>query len=216
MGLPEEDSKFLLSTRSAVLPVRVGAELLLEPYYPNQFARQFGFDQGGPSNHLSFFRALRQQRSIIDLALAHADVQSCAKEKPLVSSSEKGKTKLSIIEICWLSSKIEEIFGVVKTAVKIEELVDVDRVKALSDQDVTCSSEIAHIKDQLNNLSSKASKLKVKEQEVLREEKRIRKMEAEEVKADLTKAGFSKLQDLEKEKNHLKSLIGSIISFNNV
>jgi len=64
----------------------------------------------------------------------------------------------------------------VETAIKIEELVDVDRVKALSNQDVTCSSEIAHIEDQLNNLSSKASKLKVEEQEVLREEKRIRKM----------------------------------------
>ncbi|KAJ8432611.1 LOW QUALITY PROTEIN: hypothetical protein Cgig2_032892 [Carnegiea gigantea] len=59
MGLPEEDSKFLLSIRSAVLPVRVGAELILEPYYPNRFSRQFGFDQGVPSNHLSFIRALQ-------------------------------------------------------------------------------------------------------------------------------------------------------------
>ena len=40
--------------------------------------------------------------------------------------------KLSTIEICWLSSKVEEIFGVVEAAVKLEELVDVDRVKALS------------------------------------------------------------------------------------
>jgi len=38
MGLPEEDSKFLLSIRSAVLPVHVEAELILEPYYPNRFA----------------------------------------------------------------------------------------------------------------------------------------------------------------------------------
>ena len=35
MGLLDEDLKFLLSIRSAVLPVRVGAELILEPYYPN-------------------------------------------------------------------------------------------------------------------------------------------------------------------------------------
>ncbi|KAJ8425617.1 hypothetical protein Cgig2_005296 [Carnegiea gigantea] len=35
MGLPEKDSKFLLPIRSAVLPIRVRAELILEPYYPN-------------------------------------------------------------------------------------------------------------------------------------------------------------------------------------
>ncbi|KAJ8425616.1 hypothetical protein Cgig2_005295 [Carnegiea gigantea] len=150
---------------------------------------------------------------------------------------------LGTIEICWLSSKIEEIFGVAEAAVKIEDLVDINRVKALSDQDLTCSSEITHIEDQLNNLSSEASKLKVKEQEILREEERICKMredlnvqqhvllgakgklkssldlkkrEAGQVKVDLAEAGFSKLQDLEKEKNHLKSLIGSVISFKNV
>jgi len=56
-----------------------------------------------------------------------------------------------------------EIFGVVETAAKIEELVDIGRVKALSDQDLTCFSEITHIEGQLNNLPSEASKLKVKE-----------------------------------------------------
>ena len=75
MGLPEEDSKFFLSIRSVIVPVRVGAELILEPYYPNQFAPQFSFNQGVPSNHLSFIRALRQQRSMIDLAQAHTDLQ---------------------------------------------------------------------------------------------------------------------------------------------
>ncbi|KAJ8425340.1 hypothetical protein Cgig2_030499 [Carnegiea gigantea] len=85
--------------------------------------------------------------------------------------------KLSIIEICWLSSKVEEIFGVVEAAAKIEELVDVDRVKALSDQDLTCSSEVVRIKGELNSLSNEAAKLKVKEQEILREEERIRKCE---------------------------------------
>ncbi|KAJ8445786.1 hypothetical protein Cgig2_000966 [Carnegiea gigantea] len=44
MGLSDEDFKFLLSIRSSVLPVHVGAELFLEPYCPNRFARQFGFD----------------------------------------------------------------------------------------------------------------------------------------------------------------------------
>jgi len=54
LGLPDKDFKFLLSIRSSVLPIRVGAELILEPYYPNRFARQFGFDQQVPSNRLSF------------------------------------------------------------------------------------------------------------------------------------------------------------------
>ena len=84
--------------------------------------------------------------------------------------------KISTIEICWLSSKVEEIFGIVEAAAKIEELVDVDRVKALSDQDLTCS-KIAHIAGQLNNLPSEASKLKVKEQDILREEEWIAKCE---------------------------------------
>jgi len=85
--------------------------------------------------------------------------------------------KPSTIEICWLSSKIEEIFGTVENAAKIEEFVDVDRVQALSDQSLICSSEIARIEGELNNLSGETAKLKVKEQEILREEERIRKMQ---------------------------------------
>ncbi|KAJ8431974.1 hypothetical protein Cgig2_027000 [Carnegiea gigantea] len=45
MGLPDEDFKFLFSIWSSILP-------------PNQLAYQFGFDQGVPSNRLSFIRAL--------------------------------------------------------------------------------------------------------------------------------------------------------------
>ncbi|KAJ8436511.1 hypothetical protein Cgig2_003209 [Carnegiea gigantea] len=157
--------------------------------------------------------------------------------------SPKGRDLLNTIEICWLSSKVEEIFGPVEAVAKMEESVDVDRVKALSDQDLTCSSEIVRIEDGLNSLSNEAAKLKVKEQEILREEERIRKMredltaqqqnlkeaertlkssldlrkqEAEQVKADLIKAGFFKLQDLEKENDRLKNLIDIVISFNNV
>ena len=91
--------------------------------------------------------------------------------------------KLSTIEICWLSSKVEEIFGAVEAVAKMEELVDDDRVKALSDQDLTCSSEIVRIEDKLNSLSNEAAKLKVKKQEILREEERIHKM-----REDLTAA----------------------------
>ncbi|KAJ8445797.1 hypothetical protein Cgig2_027878 [Carnegiea gigantea] len=59
MGQPEEDYKFFLSIQSTVLLICVVAELLLEPYYPNRFAYQFGFDPGVLSNRLSFTRALR-------------------------------------------------------------------------------------------------------------------------------------------------------------
>jgi len=44
----------------------------------------------------------------------------------------------------------------------------------------------------------------------------LKKREVEQVKADLAEAEFSKLQDLEKKKNHLKNLINYVISFNNV
>jgi len=49
--------------------------MILEPYYPNRFARQFGFDQEVPSNCLSFMKALRQQRSIMDLAKVYVHLQ---------------------------------------------------------------------------------------------------------------------------------------------
>ena len=68
MKLSDEDFKFLLSIRSSVLPVRIGSELVLEPYYPNRFTCQFGFDQGVTANTLSFAVSLRQQRNMMDLA----------------------------------------------------------------------------------------------------------------------------------------------------
>ena len=68
MKLSDEDLKFLLSIRSSVLPIRVGSELLLEPYHPNQLARQFGFDEGVLANNLSFTVSPRQKRNMTDLA----------------------------------------------------------------------------------------------------------------------------------------------------
>jgi len=44
----------------------------------------------------------------------------------------------------------------------------------------------------------------------------LKKKEVEQVKADFAEARFSKLQDLEKEKDHLNNLIGYVISFDNV
>ena len=74
------------------------------------------------------------------------------------------------------SSKIEETFNVVESVTRIKESVDVDRIRTLSDQDLIYSSKIVHIEGQFNNLSCESSKLKLKEQEILKEEERIRKM----------------------------------------
>ncbi|CAL8119137.1 unnamed protein product [Prunus armeniaca] len=46
--------EFLVCKRYALLPARVNNNLWLEPYYPNTFAREFGFDKGVPSDKLSF------------------------------------------------------------------------------------------------------------------------------------------------------------------
>ena len=45
---------------------------------------------------------------------------------------------------------------------------------------------------------------------------RFEEKKVKQVKADLVEVGFSELQDLEKENDHLKNLIGFVISFNNV
>jgi len=164
---------------------------------------------------------------IIDIISNHSSARDLLVSRARVSQSLSALHsmidiyKLSIIENrdLLVFPQIEEIFGILEATVKIEDLVDVNRVKALFDQDLTCSSEIAYIEDEFNNLSSKAIKLKVKEQVVLREEERTRKMredltiqqqglieagsklkslhlkkrEAEQVKVDLADAGFSKL-----------------------
>jgi len=72
MKLSDEDLQCLLSTRSSVHPIRIGCELLLEPYYSNQFACQFGFDQSVPANNLSFAVSLGRQRNVMDLTRAVA------------------------------------------------------------------------------------------------------------------------------------------------
>ncbi|KAJ8439610.1 hypothetical protein Cgig2_017177 [Carnegiea gigantea] len=64
-------------------------------------------------------------------------------------------TYLNTIEICWLSSNIKEIIAIVETVAQIKKIIDVDRVKFLSDQDLTFSSEIVHIKGELSNLPLK-------------------------------------------------------------
>lgn len=69
-NIPEDDFEFLIFTRSTLLAVRVGTDFYLEPYYPNRFARQFGFDQGVPTNKLGFPFDQRGKCSIEKVAKA--------------------------------------------------------------------------------------------------------------------------------------------------
>jgi len=111
----------------------------------------------------------------------------------------------------------------------------------LSSRDSIYSFEIAQFEGKLKELSAKALKLELTEKETLRKEERIRKMrkdfldtkqrlvtiegdlrvsldlkrkEKERLQKELTDVGFAKLHDLEKEKDQLKNLIDSIVSFN--
>ncbi|KAI5350688.1 hypothetical protein L3X38_003579 [Prunus dulcis] len=69
-SLADDAFEFLVCMRSALLHVRLGGDLWLEPYYPNRFARQFGFDQGVPGNKLLFSVCERQRCGIEKLARA--------------------------------------------------------------------------------------------------------------------------------------------------
>ncbi|KAI5317662.1 hypothetical protein L3X38_037369 [Prunus dulcis] len=71
-SLADDAFEFLVCMRSALLPVRLGGDLWLEPYCPNRFARQFGFDQGVPENKLLFSVCERQRCGIEMLARAQA------------------------------------------------------------------------------------------------------------------------------------------------
>ncbi|XP_060974547.1 uncharacterized protein LOC133039658 [Cannabis sativa] len=62
--LSDEKFELLISIRSSLLPVRVGNDAYLEPYYPNRFARQFGFDQGVPSDKFCLSIPRRRQCGI--------------------------------------------------------------------------------------------------------------------------------------------------------
>ncbi|CAN6552507.1 unnamed protein product [Malus baccata var. baccata] len=62
--LSDDYFEFLVCVRTAKLPVRIGEHLWLEPYFPNRFARQFGFDQGVPTNNLAFGVSSRQNCSV--------------------------------------------------------------------------------------------------------------------------------------------------------
>ncbi|KAL3522296.1 hypothetical protein ACH5RR_015130 [Cinchona calisaya] len=61
--------EFLLSIRYASLPIRVGIDMWIEPYYLNRFTRQFGFYQGIPDSDLEFSVIQRNYCHISHLAI---------------------------------------------------------------------------------------------------------------------------------------------------
>ncbi|KAJ8438444.1 LOW QUALITY PROTEIN: hypothetical protein Cgig2_027124 [Carnegiea gigantea] len=155
-----------------------------------------------------------RDRSIINLAQALADLQrpdTGAKfyvspsyyeglaEREFLNSMSALRSmidiyKISTIEICF----IEDIFGVVETIAKIEELINVDRL---------CLTRISLVLLKITRIEE----LEAKEKEIFKGggedspnargfDHLTAKFEEKESGIDLVEAGFSKLQDLEKEK----------------
>ncbi|KAL6006297.1 hypothetical protein ACLOJK_040343 [Asimina triloba] len=58
--LTEDEKDFALSLQPGLLALREGPRFNVEPYYPNRFARQFGFDQDIPNEFPFISRAARE------------------------------------------------------------------------------------------------------------------------------------------------------------
>ncbi|CAN6568095.1 unnamed protein product [Malus baccata var. baccata] len=70
--LSDDYFEFLVCVRTAKLHVRIDEHSWIEPYFPNRFARQFGFDQGVPANKLAFGVSSRLNCSTEDMFEAQA------------------------------------------------------------------------------------------------------------------------------------------------
>ncbi|KAJ8428412.1 hypothetical protein Cgig2_024558 [Carnegiea gigantea] len=77
----------------------------------------------------------------------------------------------SHMEISWLTSKVEETFSAAEIITKTEELVDILRLHLLSSRDSMHNSKIAHMEDNIKELSSKALELELKKKKILKEER---------------------------------------------
>jgi len=78
------------------------------------------------------------------------------------------KSQLSIVEISWLTSKVEETFSAAEIITKTDELVDIPQLRLLSSQDSVYNSEIAHIEYNLKELYSNDLELELKKNEILK------------------------------------------------
>jgi len=85
-------------------------------------------------------------------------------------------SQLGTTEICWLTSRAEEVFNVVEIVANTKELVDTQWFNHLFSQDSICSYEITQIENNLKELSTKALELRLMEKEILKEEEHICKM----------------------------------------
>ncbi|KAJ8422982.1 hypothetical protein Cgig2_025007 [Carnegiea gigantea] len=156
-------------------------------------------DMGLPNEDFKFLMFVRSSvlpghhRSIMDLTHAHAVLQ-----RDLLASGAQVSQSLSALHSMIDRYKLK-IFGVVEAASKIEELLDVDWIKALSNQDLTCFSEIAHIEGDFEGggwIHKIQEDLTIQQQSLLKVESKLKsslyskRREAEQVKADLIEAGF--------------------------
>jgi len=71
---------------------------------------------------------------------------------------------------------VEDTFSAVEIITKIEEFTRIPQLHLLSSQDFVYNSEIAHMEDNLKELSSKDLKIELRGKEILQEEERLCKM----------------------------------------
>ena len=121
-------------------------------------------------------------KAVVDMISNQNSTQALLANKVRVFRSLKilhslvDESHLSTIEICWVTSKVEEAFNAAKIIAKTEELVAIKRLCLLSSQDSTYTSEIAHRKDNLKELFSETLELELKEKKILKEEEQNYKM----------------------------------------
>lgn len=65
--LSNDHFEFFVYIRTTKLPVRIGNDPWIKPYYPNRFARQFGFDEGAHMDKQEFGVSSRQYCGIEDM-----------------------------------------------------------------------------------------------------------------------------------------------------
>ncbi|KAJ8426882.1 LOW QUALITY PROTEIN: hypothetical protein Cgig2_002730 [Carnegiea gigantea] len=159
--------------------------------------------------------SLSQARHICrDEQFAYLRANTFIEDSQKVLCSIIDSSHFSIAEIYWLTSRVKEAFNAVEIIAKIEELIE----------------------NNLKELFTNALELKLRENETLKEDRCICKMQEHflnqkqnfvsaegELRTTLDlkrkerenfKWRYTKLYDLEKKKDKLKNLINSIFSFN--
>ncbi|KAJ8432848.1 hypothetical protein Cgig2_024536 [Carnegiea gigantea] len=195
IGLPDEDFKFLLPIWSF--------------YFLYVLELNYFWSPITPTDLLTNLDSIKGAEVIIGIISNHGSARDLLASRQRVSQSLSALCsmidicKLNTIEIFWLSSKIEEIFGVVETAAKIEELVDLYLTKIS-----LVFLKLLTLKVSPITYLMKLQNFRLRSRSLIEVENKLKSS------LDLKKKQAEK--DLEKEKDHLKILIGSVISFSNV